>query len=319
MAHPARSDPLPALTAATARVPVGASGRQIRVARWDVPGHRTPRAAVLIFGGLSEFIEKYEEVAQDLLARGLLVFSLDWGGQGLSDRPLANRQKIHTTDFDHRLDDIGALLAWAAPRLGSLPVVLLGHSMGGHITLRCASDRPPPGLAAIALSAPMVGIKLVQGWEPLAGPLAGLAQRFGFSESYLPGAADFSEVDMLSRLGSMTADPRRQRFQLGYWRANPELQCGGITWGWIKAALASCARLRQPGVLEKITCPLILGVAGKDILVSARAARRAARRMKACRIVEFPTARHEILMETDDIRDAFFAEFDRLLAGVGLS
>jgi len=35
-------------------------------------------------------------------------------------------------------------------------------------------------------------------------------------------------------------------------------------------------------------------------------------------LVELAAAKHEILMEVDDIRDRFFLEFDRLLARAGL-
>ena len=318
MPVPARSEPLPTPTAETARIGIAGGSRRIRVAHWPVAPGAPPRAAVLLFPGLSEFIEKYEETAQDLTARGLVVLSLDWGGQGLSDRPLPNRQKIHATDFDHRLDEVDALLDWGAPHIGDLPVIILGHSMGGHLALRCAGDRPPERLAAVALSAPFIAIRVWRGVRGLAQFLAGAACAAGLSERYAPGGADFSEATMRSRLGRLTQDPRRQLFQLGYCLANPDLQYGGTTWGWLKAALDSCRRFQEPGFFERIACPVLLAEAGEDVLVSNKAIRRAAARLPDCTFVDYPNARHEILMEGDLIRDGFLAAFDGLLARSGL-
>ena len=58
-----------------------------------------PRGTVAILGGRGEFIEKYFEVAEDLLSRGLAVATMDWRGQGGSERPLRNARKGHVDDF----------------------------------------------------------------------------------------------------------------------------------------------------------------------------------------------------------------------------
>src|SRR5215470_9875549 len=72
-------------------------GVRLRFARWLPPPGR--KGTVCIFPGRTEFIEKYFETVRDLRARGFAVATLDWRGQGLSERPLADPYKGHVDDF----------------------------------------------------------------------------------------------------------------------------------------------------------------------------------------------------------------------------
>lgn len=69
----------------------------LRVVRWVPQGE--PLGTVVVIQGRTEFIEKYFEVAGELLARGFVVVAMDWRGQGLSDRDLNNSRKGHVDDF----------------------------------------------------------------------------------------------------------------------------------------------------------------------------------------------------------------------------
>jgi len=57
------------------------------------------RGTVCIFPGRTEWIEKYFETVRDLRSRGFAAAILDWRGQGLSDRALADRFKGHVRSF----------------------------------------------------------------------------------------------------------------------------------------------------------------------------------------------------------------------------
>ena len=72
-------------------------GVNLRYARWLPPPSR--KGTVCLFQGRAEFIEKYFETVRDLRARGFAVATIDWRGQGLSDRVLADRQRGHVRDF----------------------------------------------------------------------------------------------------------------------------------------------------------------------------------------------------------------------------
>ena len=42
--------------------------------------------------------------------------------------------------------------------------------------------------------------------------------------------------------------------------------------------------------------------------------REACARLPACRLVQYPESRHELLMETDAVRTAWFSEIERFVA-----
>ena len=84
-------------------------GVTLRAARWPPPPGR--KGTVCLFQGRTEFIEKYFEMVRDLRARGFAVATLDWRGQGLSERALRDPFKGHVDSFSrirHRSRDLHA-------------------------------------------------------------------------------------------------------------------------------------------------------------------------------------------------------------------
>ena len=84
-----------------------ADGVRLRAVRWAAS--QNDRGTVVVLGGRGEFVEKYFEVVADLLSRGFAVASMDWRGQGGSERPLRNARKGHVDDFSHFERDLDAL------------------------------------------------------------------------------------------------------------------------------------------------------------------------------------------------------------------
>jgi lysophospholipase len=96
------------------------------------------------------------------------------------------------------------------------------------------------------------------------------------------------------------------------------VRVGGVTWGWLDAAYRSSARLDDPAYLARITAPVLICQAGREVLVSNPAQRRLAARLPDATLKVYREAFHEILMERDTIRDAFWADFDTFLAEHGV-
>jgi alpha-beta hydrolase superfamily lysophospholipase len=103
--------------------------------------------AVLIVHGLGEHSGRYEQLAQWFLARGYAVRSYDQRGHGRSPGPRAALRRS-----DDLLSDLATVYKHYAAGLNK-PPLLLGHSMGGLVTLRAVLDRriEPP---ALVLSSP---------------------------------------------------------------------------------------------------------------------------------------------------------------------
>jgi lysophospholipase len=100
-----------------------------------------------------------------------------------------------------------------------------------------------------------------------------------------------------------------------WWRgARPELQMGGGSWGWVRAAMESTRQLFAPGAIEKVTVPTLVVATDADALVSPRATREVLARLPDGEALIFgKEARHEVLREVDSVRDQAMARIDRFL------
>jgi alpha-beta hydrolase superfamily lysophospholipase len=105
----------------------------------------------LIAHGYGEHARRYDHVADRLVAEGATVYAPDHLGHGLSEgeRALVAEGEALSSDL-HQVAEI------ARGAHSGLPVVLIGHSMGGIVATRYA-QRHPGELAALVLSGPAIG------------------------------------------------------------------------------------------------------------------------------------------------------------------
>jgi alpha-beta hydrolase superfamily lysophospholipase len=137
---------------------------RVHARRW--PNDDAVRVVVLVHG-YGEHIGRYEHVAQALVARGSMVVGPDHVGHGQS----AGEQAL-VESFEPVVDDLRAVVQDAR---GELPVVMVGHSMGGLIATRYA-QRHGEDLAGLVLSGPAIGLgPVIEGWlaapEPPSDPI----------------------------------------------------------------------------------------------------------------------------------------------------
>ena len=89
---------------------------------------------------------------------------------------------------------------------------------------------------------------------------------------------------------------------------------GPACWRWLQNSSESFVRLDARGVLEAVTTPLLLLATRHDALVSWPAIARAARRLPNVQLVAWGReARHELLRESDAVRDRALASIDEFL------
>ncbi|KAA0577358.1 alpha/beta hydrolase [Azospirillum sp. B21] len=294
-------------------------GTRLRVAVWPMP--ERVRGTALVLTGRAEFIEKYAETANALTARGFRVVAVDWRNQGLSDRPLANRQIHHLTDFALLVDDLdGVYRQVAAPVAAETggPLILLAHSMGGLVaTLALArhSADDPGRYAAVLLAAPMYAIHTGPLPRRLARALATLGLACGWGSRYALWQGDYDPAEGIFRPDNkITTDPRRYAAFHTPYAERPELRVGGVSFAWVAAALDAEDALRHGGLpLERVRTPVLLLSAPDDRVVRAELHREVAARLGNAHLVEYPGAKHELLMECDAIRDRVWADIDDFL------
>ena len=287
-------------------------GAKLRAATWDAPSAE-PAGTVLLLNGRTEFIEKGLEPVEELLARGFAVWTLDWRGQGLSQRALSNRHKGHIEDFRQFLDDLALLVeSKLLPGLHS-PLFLVAHSMGGHIGLRFLHERQQHFAGAL-FSSPMVDIA-ADGPLRLARNLMGWFGGFGWlDERYLPGGGDYGADDRVFEDNKLTSDPERFALMHAQIARNGDLALGGATLGWLHAALDSIDTLTRPSTARAIATPLTIASAGDDKIVRNAAQAELVEHLPTGRLEPVPGARHELMIEAEAHRTRFWAAFDRLRA-----
>ncbi len=282
------------------------------------PPNGPPDAVVVCVGGLSEFSEKYYEVAHDMLDRNYAFWFMDWAYQGRSTRLDKYPQRRHSDGFEKDVMDLAKLVtdyvkpAAVHPDRGRIPLVLLGHSMGGNIGLRLLAKHPKYFDAA-AFTAPLFGIYNFN-WplKLLALVLRPLMPLIG--KSYVFGGTDWKPFMRTSDgKDKFSSDALRDAIHNHWSNSDETLQVGNPTFLWVIEALKSSAALKRAGVLESITIPVVIGIAGEDTIVNNNDIHIQSKRLPHAYVVEIPKARHEILMERDEYRDAFLKTFDKMI------
>lgn len=269
----------------------------------------------VIFPGLSEYGEKYFEVAHDLVGRNFAVAVIDWRGQGLSWRHLGTPEKRHHDDFALDVEDGIALLSELAaiPALASLPRMVLAHSMGGHIALRLLHDQTSAFRCAVT-TAPMFGINLPFHMAGPARMTAEAACRMGWAERYIVGAGAWSMSVFTNNLNLLSSDTDRRSVMKHWVQANPDLRMGGLTFGWIRAALASTRLTHDPTWLSAIETPVLAFISGREMIVSNTDIEKGMKALATGETVYVDGALHEVLMERDVFRARFWTGFDSFIA-----
>jgi lysophospholipase len=132
----------------------GVRGRRI-FWRSSMPDDAPARAVIVLVHGLGEHSGRYDHVVARLVEEGYVVHALDHRGHGRSDGPRA-----FIEDMDYAIADVDTLVDRAVAAQPGVPVYMLGHSMGGLISLRYAlvhQDR----LAGLILSAALAQLDAV--------------------------------------------------------------------------------------------------------------------------------------------------------------
>ncbi|XP_030163403.1 monoglyceride lipase isoform X2 [Lynx canadensis] len=127
---------------------VNADGQYLFCRYWKPTG--TPKALIFMSHGAGEHCGRYDELAQMLVGLELLVFAHDHVGHGQSEG-----ERMVVSDFHVFIRDVLQHVDIMQKDYPGLPVFLLGHSMGGAITILTAAERP--GLfSGMVLISPLV-------------------------------------------------------------------------------------------------------------------------------------------------------------------
>lgn len=106
---------------------VGARGLSLYYRYWEP--EEQARAVILLVHGAGEHCSRYQHFAEYFCARGYVVAGLDHIGHGKSDGQYGFVER-----FDDHLESLESYRQQVAANFPELPMILLGHSMGGLIS-----------------------------------------------------------------------------------------------------------------------------------------------------------------------------------------
>jgi lysophospholipase len=289
-------------------------GVSVRYARWHPPPGR--KGTVCLFQGRAEFIEKYFETVRDLRSRGFAVATLDWRGQGGSERALSDPRKGHVGDFSEYETDVDAFMDQVVLPDCPPPLFAIAHSMGASVMMRVVR-KGSRWFDRVVLSAPMIRLAGMRGASLTRFTIRAM-RLAGMGSTYVPGGSD-TMIATGEFLGNIaTSDPVRHARTKAVLEAAPELGIGSPTVSWLNAAYRTMGEFANPGYLGKVRQPLMLIAAGRDDVVSTAAIEDVSIRLRAGSHLIVAGARHELMMEQDRYRAQFFAAFDAFVPGTPL-
>jgi len=113
---------------------------------------REARRVVVLVHGLAEHSGRYDHVGAWLSTRDCAVHAYDHRGHGQSEGA-----RGHLDGFAELLDDLEAFLQTVRREHPDLPMVLVGHSMGGLVTTALLAERKPD-VACAAVTGPALEV-----------------------------------------------------------------------------------------------------------------------------------------------------------------
>ncbi|GEL26863.1 lysophospholipase [Pseudonocardia sulfidoxydans NBRC 16205] len=124
------------------------SGASLFGTRWM---ETEPTRIVVLVHGYGEHIGRYTNMARELVSNEIVVYGMDHQGHGCSDG-----ERVLYSDIDSNVSDIDTLVDRSRAEFGSLPLVIIGHSLGGMMTARYMQVFPGKVQGAV-LSSPVLG------------------------------------------------------------------------------------------------------------------------------------------------------------------
>jgi len=235
-------------TDGTLTLPAGskAAGAKLHLQRWFPDDD--PKAIILLVHGYAEHAGRYQYFAEHCVGKGYAVFAIDHWGHGQSDGTPG-----YVPDFSVFHDGVDQLLACAKQDFPELPVMLVGHSMGGLISATYLLSEQSEFTACV-LSGPAI--------KAAEEPSAFLKAISGFLSRFFP------------KLGVIELDPNgvsRDPQVVTDYLADPLVYNGKMGARLAAEMLSNMTKIQKNA--GKISLPMLLLHGEKDSLAAAEGSR----------------------------------------------
>jgi len=284
----------------------GVEGLKIRYLCFE---KKNTSGALVVLPGKSETYLKYAELFYDLQELPLSLYAMDHRGMGFSERMLPDRLKMHVQHFSDYLQDFRTFLDTVVKVGEQQHLFVLGHSTGSLIAALHLESHPEEFQAAV-LCSPLFELNVGPAPGFALRALALLLDRPGRHEQYSLGQKDIERPSFQNNTISHSY-PRWSLWEQEIIPNTEAIQFGGVTNRWIRESLLAGHRAVRGA--KQIKVPVLLLQAEQDSFSKAGAQDRFCRRVPLCRKILMRGARHEILIEREDIRAAAIAHIKSFL------
>ncbi len=254
----------------------GAEPLKMYAEQWNGAATGADAPVLLFVHGFGEHLARYRGIFERLKGPFAQGYAFDLRGHGRSQGT-----RGHIEHFDDHVDDLEAMVSHIIEKT-SRPVVLLGHSMGGLITLRyLLRTGLQTRVRAAAVSSPYLKLAF-------EAPLLKLVAAYALKRA-LPSLHLRAELNP----SHLSHDPHVVEAYV-----NDRLVHDRLTSRMFFELQGAAADTRHQ--IRPIGCPLLFLVPGEDRLIDAAATRKFYQNLKhrAKDWAEFPGMYHEVLNET---------------------
>jgi len=144
----------------------GYDGTQFYTRTYGAVGPTVPSAVILFVHGFAEHVGRYEWAHRIWASRGFTVFCYDQRGFGRTALDTKHKSKTSSygkTCLNDQMNDVEWWVQYLKSEYPGVPLFLMGHSMGGGMSLAFVTrEQPPPSpdtvqlLSGVILSSPFL-------------------------------------------------------------------------------------------------------------------------------------------------------------------
>lgn len=241
------------------------------------------RASIIIVHGVGEHSSRYAHVGEYFSSLGYAVYAFDQRGNGRSPG-----KRGHVNDFDEYTLDLKRFIEHL---LLAGQLFILGHSLGGLITVRFAMDYPQ-NLSGIIVSSPALGLSMkIPLWQKaLSYALNSLYPSFTMIDNGIPSKYLSHDTKVCSAYDSDPLVHRQRSVRF-----------------FMEFVKTLAKTFNEP---EKLKCPSLFIQAGDDRIVSVERLKEFFRNIPAEKKILkiYPGFYHEILNEIE--KDKVFRDIE---------
>lgn len=112
------------------------------------------RAVLICVHGVNEHSGRYGNFIE-AFSQDFTLYLFDHRGHGRSDGV-----RSHVEKFDEYVNDVAAFVDWVMSENPSVQIFIIGHSLGGQITVNYLARFPQSGISGFILSSPNLRLKM---------------------------------------------------------------------------------------------------------------------------------------------------------------